>query len=605
MSYLYASIQYKLKMKNKLFFSTMTSSFIKSKWNKPLKTKSYGLDILHDPLWNKSMAFDYSERDRLGLRGLIPPAIRSIDAQLQSVLIGLKNLPDDVSKNLFLQELHDRNETLYHRVLLDHIEDIAPLVYTPTVGYACQQFGYQFRRSRGMYFSREDRGQFNTMVYNWPHDDVHVIVVTDGSRILGLGDLGCNGMGIPIGKLALYCAAGGIAPHRVLPVCLDVGTNNNDLLKDPLYIGIRKPRLQGDEYFEMIDEFMHAVTMRWPEVVIQFEDFETSKAVPLLERYRYNYRIFNDDIQGTGCVTLAGILSSAKIAGKDFSEMKYLCVGAGSAGLGVCSALIDAMILRNPNLSREDALKKFVVMTKDGAIGKKEVNPLFGNPNHSLDANLTSRELDWANDTIPDGSKLLDVIKQFKPTVLLGLSAAGPIFTEEVIRTMASYCEHPVIMPMSNPTTKAECSAANAYDWTDGRAIFASGSPFPVHTMKDGRVLTPSQCNNMYIFPGIGLAASVGGLSSITDKMLFVAAEACANSLLPSEMQQGRVFPSIQRIRDVSLQIAVAMIKEAVKFGLSSKIKERHLNEGLENYVRRKMYHPTYVALLPLNEQNK
>jgi len=327
------------------------------------------------------------------------------------------------------------------------------------------------------------------MVHNWPHDHVHVIVVTDGSRILGLGDLGAHGMGIPIGKLALYCAAGGIAPHRVLPITLDVGTNNKRLLDDPEYVGVRKPRLQGDEYFDMIDEFISAVFGRWPEVVVQFEDFETTKAVPLLEKYRHQYRIFNDDIQGTGTVTLSCMMSAARNTKTSITKMKYMCVGAGSAGLGVCQTIVDGMV--HAGMSREEAIKHFVVFTDKGAIGRPDGK--FGNPNHVK--GLTDRELPWVQESMSDGTSLLEAVKAFKPNVLLGLSAAGPIFKEELIREMAKHCEQPIIMPMSNPTSAAECTAENAYQWTNGKAIVATGSPFAPVTI-NGRTLIPSQCNN-------------------------------------------------------------------------------------------------------------
>ena len=305
-----------------------------------------------------------------------------------------------------------------------------------------------------MYFSRDDRGHFGTMVHNWPHDDVHVIVVTDGSRILGLGDLGAHGMGIPIGKLALYCAAGGIAPHRVLPVMLDVGTNNKALLEDDEYVGIRQPRLEGDEYFDMVDEFMAAVFARWPGVVVQFEDFETSKAVPLLAKYRNIYRVFNDDIQGTGCVALSGLMSAARNSGSKLTDMRILCAGAGSAGLGVCSQLVDGMV--EAGLSRSEALSRFLVCTHLGALGAADGT--HGDPNHQ-GGMYTEHVQPFMNPTVSDGTSLVDCAKQFKPTVLLGMTAQAKVFTEELVRTMATNCERPIIMPMSNPTTKAECSA--------------------------------------------------------------------------------------------------------------------------------------------------
>ena len=420
---------------------------------------------------------------------------------------------------------------------------------------------------------------------------MHVIVVTDGSRILGLGDLGVHGMGIPIGKLALYCAAGGLAPHRVLPVTLDVGTNNETLLNDPDYIGIRKPRLQGEEYYAMVDEFMQAVFNRWPDVVVQFEDFENSKAVPLLEKYKNEYRVFNDDIQGTGCVTLSCMFSAARAAKMNFTDLRYLCVGAGT-GLGVSQTLVDGLV--TAGLTKEEAMSRFVIATRKGAIGKPDGK--HGNPNHTSTL-LTPRELAWMNTGVSDGSSLLETIKTFRPHVILGLSGAGRIFTEEMIREMSSYCEHPIIMPMSNPTTRAECTAEDAYKWSDGRGIVATGSPFPDYITADGKKLIPSQCNNMYIYPGIGLAASVGGLSIITDKMLYEGSLAITNTLTDEEIAEGRTFPHISRIREVSKNVAIAIVEEAVRSGLANKVTRKDLREGIPSFIARKMYFPSYAPL--------
>lgn len=563
------------------------------KWPRPLKPKAFGIDILHDPLWNKSTAFDYSERERLGLRGLLPPTIRTIQSQVKRCYSHLKELPNDISKNLYLQDIHNRNETLYHRLLIEYIEELAPLVYTPTVGDVCEQFGFNFSRSRGMYFSQDDRGMFSAMIYNWPHDDVHVVVVTDGSRILGLGDLGAHGMGIPIGKLALYCAAGGIAPHRVLPVMLDVGTNNPRLLNEPDYVGVRRNRLEGDKYFDMVDEFICAVFDRWPNVVVQFEDFETSKAGPILEKYRNKYRVFNDDIQGTGCVTLSGLLSASKAAGKSITDLRVLCAGAGSAGLGVCSMIVDGMVVEG--MTKDQALSQVAVCTDKGLIGKPD--GVFNDPNYSRGFTV-NRELLWANKDLSDGLSLLEAVKAFKPHVLLGLSAAGPIFTEEIIKAMSAYCDKPVIMPMSNPTSKAECSPEDAYRWSDNRAVVATGSPFPAYTSADGSKLVPSQCNNMYVFPGLGLAASVAGVSLITDKMLYKAAVACTNALTEDEIAEGRTFPKISRIREVSHAVACAIIEQALEDGLTTKITAKHQREGIASLVSRKMYFPDYRPLV-------
>jgi malic enzyme len=569
-----------------------------SRHRRVLKTPQFGKDILHDPLWNKGTAFSIVERDMLGIRGLLPPTVRTIEEQLERVKVHLNNEESDEKKNLYLQDLANRNETLYFRTLVDDIATMAPLVYTPTVGLVCQQFGNQFRRCRGMYLGTEDRSYMSSIIHNWDIDDVHIIVVTDGSRILGLGDLGINGMGIPIGKLALYCAAGGIAPHRVLPVTLDVGTNNPELLKDCNYMGEKHSRLVGPDYFDMVDEFMHAVYARWPDVIVQFEDFETSKAVPLLARYRDRYRMFNDDIQGTGSVTLACLLSATNNAGiGSLKDIRILCAGAGSAGLGVCSQILDGMV--EDGLDREEALKRFVVMTMHGALGQADGKN--DDPNHK--EGITEDQIQWVS-SLSDGSSLLDAIKEHKPNVILGLSTAKGIFNKEVLEEMAKINAKPIIMPMSNPTSRAECTAEEAYKYTNGAAIVATGSPFePV--VYNNKTYIPSQCNNMYIFPGIGLACSVSGLMRITDRMLYVAAEACAHSMTPEEIAEGRTFPNIKRIRDVSRIVAVAVIKEGLRHDMCPKLKGKKMKvtdddiyDKLSSYVESKMYYPIYVPLV-------
>lgn len=570
------------------------ASFSTKRYPKPLHARKRGIDLLQNPLWNKSMAYTLEERDRLGIRGLIPPAVRTLEDQVERVITRLRWLPNDVAKNLFLQDLHNRNETLYHRILVEYIKEIAPLVYTPTVGVVCQQFGHKFTRPRGMYFSSQDRGNFATMLHNWPSDDVHVIVVTDGSRILGLGDLGVHGMGIPIGKLALYCAAGGIAPHRVLPVVLDVGTNNKELLEDINYVGSRHERLKGDDYYDFVDEFMQAVYDRWPDVVVQFEDFETSKAVPLLAKYRDVYRCFNDDIQGTGCVTLAGVMAAARNSGSSITDMRFLCAGAGSAGLGVCDALVTGMV--KAGLTKEEAMSRFVIFNSKGALGK--LDGRHGDPSAKRGIPDDPEKGPWMNDAVSDGASMIEVMEEFKPTVLLGLSTVPNVFTEELVKKMATQCEKPIIMPMSNPTALAECSAEEAYTWTDGRAVVATGSPFPPVTLPDGRTFTPSQCNNMYVFPGIGLAASIAGITHITDDMLYVAAVACMDSLNETDVAEGRTFPDLTRIREVSFNVAVAVIEEGVKKGMAPKVTQKHLTSGIKELVARKMYYPHYTPLL-------
>lgn len=534
---------------------------------------------MHDPLFNKGTAFRGFERDRLGLRGLVPPRRLTMDTQLDKVLSNFRALRDPLQKNVYLCELMDRNETLFYRLVIENIEEMAPIIYTPTVGKVCQKFGTVFRRTRGMYFCQEDRGMMGAMVYNWPRDDVQVVVVTDGSRILGLGDLGVNGMGIPIGKLALYCAAGGLQPDKVLPVMLDLGTNNEELLRDPHYLGLPHRRLEGDDYYSLVDEFMSAVRYRWPEAVIQFEDFSSDKAMTILNTYKDEFCCFNDDIQGTGATTLAGILSALRVQGKgpqDLVHQKVVVAGAGSAGLGVAEALRKGMVQQG--MSEEDAQRTFFVCDQHGLLSK------------SRGAALTADQHVFARDDLPDGLSLEATVKEASPTILLGVSGCGGLFTESLVAQMASVNERPIIFPLSNPTSAAECTAEQAYDWSGGSAIFASGSPFDGF-LRNGNEYQPSQCNNMFIFPGVGFAAVVCGAKVITDSMLFAAAEALAGCLPPSASKRGQVFPAINNIRDVSATVAAAVIRDAVKNGIATT--EIDL-ENVEENVRSKMYDPTY-----------
>lgn len=401
-------------------------------------------------------------------------------------------------------------------------------------------------------------------------------------------------MGIPIGKLALYTAAGGVAPHRVLPITLDVGTNNERLLNDVDYVGIRQPRVQGAMYYHFLDEFMEAVTSRWPNVTVQFEDFETTKAIPLLSRYRTRYRCFNDDIQGTGAVTLAGLYAASRQAGDiPITGHRILCVGAGAGGLGVSKQILSAFI--EAGLEQEEARQRFLMCSSKGAIGSQDNR--FGNPHQN--PGMSEEKLSWLNRNVSDGTPIEAAIEIFKPTVMLGLTGKPGTFTKSIVSAMAKNCPRPIIMPMSNPTCNSECTAEQAYDWSDGRAIVATGSPFPPYNFPDGRIMHPSQCNNVYIFPGLGLACSIGGMKTIPDKLFIAAAIACSKSLKEEEIQAGCCFPRLNRIRQVSHAVAVGVLKEALKEGLVKNFKWCDIaDEGLESYVDRKMYFPYYVPLL-------
>lgn len=560
-----------------------------TKFIPPIKISVRGQDILNNPLFNKGTAFKQGERDRFRFRGLLPPRIQNMAVQKARFLKALRSEKSAIRKNLLLEDLHDRNETLYHRVLIDHIEEMAPLIYTPTVGQACKEFATRFRRTRGMYFTEEDRYHMAAMVYNWPHRDVHVIVVTDGSRILGLGDLGASGMGIPVGKLSLYCAAGGIAPHRVMPVVIDVGTDNEELLNDDFYLGVKKRRTHGRKYYELMDEFMNAVRFRWPNVCVQFEDFSSDKAQTLLNKYRNDHLCFNDDIQGTGATTLAGVLGALRAKGEDVTKLgdqRILVAGAGSAGVGVAQVLMQAMI--EQGRTPEEAKDAFFIADEHGLLGKDRLDTL--NPEQAVFARDTDNNL-----------PLQSIIEKYKPTILLGMTTVGGLFSKALITEMATHCERPIIFPLSNPTIKSECTAEQAFEWTDGKCIFASGSPFGAVTLKDGRTFYPTQCNNMFVFPGIGLGATVAGAKTVSDRMLYEAAVALANYLTDEELAVGKVFPHVSKIRDVSHKVAVAVVEEAIRTGQATRIDEQ-AKVDLETHVRSKMYDPLYAPLVEKRE---
>ena len=438
--------------------------------------KQLGYELMQNPLWNKGTAFSTEERDRLGLRGLVPAQQSTIQQQVANFMQLLNERDDPLSQNLMLQELHNRNETLFHRVLVDHVTQVAPLVYTPTVGEVCKRFSHYYLRPRGMFFTPADRGNMGVMMRNWPRSACQVVVVTDGSRILGLGDLGANGMGIPIGKLALYCAYGGIAPHRVLPVTLDLGTNNAELLSDPHYRGWRQPRVSGREYYELVDEFMKSVFARFPSALVQFEDFSSDKASALLSKYRDKYLCFNDDIQGTGATVLAGVLGALRMQRKapdSIRDLKVVVVGAGSAGVGVAQALHMAM--QQAGSSFKTSASNFYVFDQDGLIGKSRF------------ASLTEEQMSFARSDLPDGLSLEDAMDQIKPELILGLSGKRGTISEQAIRSMASHTKRPIVMPLSNPTSSCEITPEEAYLWTDGRAIVATGSPFDAVTLPSGQ----------------------------------------------------------------------------------------------------------------------
>ena len=531
-----------------------------------------GLALLRDPLLNKGTAFTEQERDTLGLRGFLPAHVFSMKAQAERVLFNLRSLPSDLAKYVALNELHDRNEALFFRVVADNIDEIQPLIYTPTVGLACQRFGYIFQRPRGLFIAADDRGRIGELLRNWPYQ-AKLIVVTDGERILGLGDLGANGMGIPVGKLSLYSACAGIHPELCLPVVLDVGTNNEALLNDPYYIGRRQHRLSGAAYDEFVDEFVTAARETFPGVMIQFEDFANHSAFRLLHKYRDRIPVFNDDIQGTAAVALAGLLSALRVTGGKLTDQNLLFLGAGEAATGIADLVVSAMVAEGA--SEAEALRRNWLVDSRGLVVRNRPG-------------LTEHKLRYAHDQAPIGD-FLGAIRSLKPTAIIGVAAVGGAFTPEVLQAMAAINDRPIVFALSNPTSKAECSAAEAYRQTGGRALFACGSPFdPVEF--DGRTFVPRQGNNSYIFPGVGLGAIASGSRLVTDEMFMAAARTLAHLVSESDIEQGSLYPALPRIREVSAHIAAAVAGVAYERGLAT----GQPPNDLVGYIQLQMYDPHY-----------
>jgi malate dehydrogenase (oxaloacetate-decarboxylating)(NADP+) len=532
-----------------------------------------GAALLHDPRYNKGTAFTAAERDALGLHGLLPPRVLDMQEQLGRVLRNFNAQPSALERYVYLAALQDRNETLFFRTLIDHIEEMLPVVYTPTVGEACREFGRIFRRPRGLYLTADDRGRMREVLRNWPEPGVRVIVVTDGERILGLGDLGANGMGIPIGKLNLYTACAGVPPQACLPVMLDVGTDNSDLLEDPLYTGITRRRLRGADYHALADEFVAAANDVFPGVLVQFEDFATENALALLARHRNTVCTFNDDIQGTAAVILSGLLSSARITGVALKDQRLLFLGAGAAAVGVADLIVSALARDGMNEAEARGHCNFVDTRGLVTAGRD---------------GIAAHKLPYAHDRAP-AATLRDSVQALRPTGLIGLSTSPGAFSEPVLRAMAACNERPVIFALSNPTAKAECTATEAYRATDGRAIFASGSPFaPVNYR--GRRFVPGQGNNAYIFPGIGLGVLTARARRVTNEMFHAAAQTLAGLVPQSALAEGLLFPPLATIREVSFRIAAAVATLAWRDNLAAIPQPA----DIEAAVRAEIYDPVY-----------
>jgi malate dehydrogenase (oxaloacetate-decarboxylating)(NADP+) len=532
-----------------------------------------GVDLLHQPTLNKGTAFTEEEREALGLEGLLPPHVNSLETQVIRVMENFLKKPNDLEKYIYLMSLLDRNETLFYRVVMDKIEEMMPIVYTPTVGRACQEYGHIFRRPRGIFISSKDKGQVIDVLRNWPNKDVRIIVVTDGERILGLGDLGANGMGIPVGKLCLYTACAGVYPGLCLPVALDVGTNNEELLNDVLYVGLRQRRLSRKPYDELVEEFIMTAQELYPHVLIQFEDFATGNALRLLNKYRSQVCTFNDDIQGTGAVGLAGLYSAMRIVGGKLRNQKILFLGAGEAGIGIGNIISSALVA--DGLSEQEARKRCWFVDSKGLVVKGR-------------SDLAEYKLPYAHDYEHLGD-FLSAVKSLRPTVIIGVSGQAKAFNQSVLEAVAVHNKRPIVFAMSNPTSKAECTAEEAYTWTEGRAIFASGSPFAPVTFK-GKTYVPGQANNAYAFPGIGLGIIACEATSVTDEMFFVAAKALANAVSEADLAQGRIYPPLTKIKEVSAAIATAVAEVAYSQGLARKPKP----DDISAYIKSQMYEPNY-----------
>ena len=551
----------------------MTDKVANSSSHSVVPDDQIGVDLLHEPALNKGTAFTEEERDMLRLRGLLPPHVHTLEEQVQRVMENFDRKPNSLEKYIHMMALQGRNETLFYRVVLDHIEEMMPIIYTPTVGQGCQEYGHIFRRPRGMFISAEDQGRVIEVLRNWPGQDVRIVVVTDGERILGLGDLGASGMGIPVGKLALYTACAGVHPSHCLPVTLDVGTDNERLLNDPLYIGIRQRRLRGEAYDQFIDEFMAAVQTVFPEALVQFEDFANINAFRLLAKYRERQCTFNDDIQGTGAVALAGIYSALRITGKQLSEQTVLFMGAGEAAVGIANLIVAAML--GEGLSEDEARGRCWLVDSRGLVVKSR-------------SGLAGHKLPYAHDhaPLPD---YLAAVEALHPTAIIGVSGQFGAFTQPVLAAMARLNERPIVFALSNPTSKAECTAEQAYTWTEGRAIFASGSPFPPVTLA-GKIYVPGQGNNAYIFPGVGFGAIASGTKLVTDEMFFAAARALAEQVSEEDLERGLIYPPLTEIREVSAAIAAAVAAVAWQRGLATQPKPA----DLLGYIEAQMYVPRY-----------
>lgn len=553
-------------------------------FNKPLYLPYAGNNLLELPLLNKGSAFSAEERSHFNLHGLIPHAIETIEEQSQRSYQQYCAFTDDINRHIYLRNIQDTNETLFYHLIENHLTEMMPIIYTPTVGEACQRFSDIYRRHRGVFISHADRGHIDEILHNVTKKNVKVIVITDGERILGLGDQGIGGMGIPIGKLSLYTACGGISPAYTLPITLDVGTNNPQLLNDPIYMGLAQPRISGDEYYDFVDEVIAAIQRRWPDALLQFEDFAQKNAMPLLNKYRDKICCFNDDIQGTAAVVVGSLIAASRAAGKQLKDQVVAFLGAGSAGCGIAEQIVAQMVAEG--LSDLEARARIFMVDRFGLITNNQPNLVDFQRPLAQDAVKVQA---WANST--DMISLLDVVQHAKPTVLIGVSGQPGLFTEEIIKTMASHCEHPIVLPLSNPTSRVEAAPSDVIAWTEGRALIATGSPFaPVNYQ--GKIYNISQCNNSYIFPGIGLGVIAVGARRVTHSMLMASSIALAECSPKLHDISADLLPELDQIQQVSRFIAFKVAQAAMADGVAALMSEEALTAAIEKNFWTPQYRP-------------
>ena len=532
-----------------------------------------GYSLLHDPVHNRGSAFTLEERQQKGIEGLLPPAVDTLETQVARIHLQLDSLDSDIQKYLLLSDLQARNQTLFYAVIMADPATFMPLVYTPTVGEACQKFDHFYRAARGIYLPITAKGRLKELLSHWPQKDVRFIVVTDGERILGLGDLGVNGMGIPVGKLALYTAVAGVPPELTLPITLDVGTNNPQYLEDPLYLGLRQERVRGADYDAFIEEFVQAVQTLYPKSCLQWEDFANINAVPILERYKDKICTYNDDIQGTAAVALAGIYGALKITGQKLTDQRFLFMGAGSAGTGIAELISEAMVLEG--LTMEEARARCWLFDVNGLLVSSRKD-------------IASFQKPFTHDH-PPTSSFVEAIESITPSTIIGVSTVPKLFNQQVVEAMSRINDRPIIFPYSNPTSRSECTAEEAYRWSNGKAIFASGSPFAPVTL-DGRKFIPGQGNNVYIFPAMGMAVLATESTRVTQAMFIIAAKAVAEQVPQGSLDAGLIYPSQSQMLDASLHTAAKIAEYIFDQGLARVARP----DDIEAHIRGMAYKPAY-----------